>query len=338
MLFRSEVTDKFTLTQNVNDDFLDTSYVTYSGTSKTTKKFIIKYRYFRRSTDTGYVNKNSYSGCLVDADPTSIYTPPGGSEHKWIYTYQLPLYKSASSGISYDLRDVIDFRPYKVNRTTSDQLNAAPTLAVSENVPTSFQNLIVVPDPDRELTATFSYNLPRIDKVILTRDGEFKVLKGVSSLTPQAPNDENHAMTLAQVNLAPYPSLSTFVAKQVGREDYASYVRLADNRRYTMRDIGSLETRISTLEYFAALSTAENKVANMVILEDPTDSTSAVMAKKGILVDNFDGHSVGNVFDTDYNAAIDSKKKQLRPGFTLENVDFELVTSANQLEIGRAHV
>lgn len=326
----TDVTNMFVLTKNDNDNFFDTAFITYTGTAITTKKFVIKYRYFRRATTIGYINKNSYLGCLIDADPTSPTTPPLGQDYKWIYTYQLPVYKSDISGITYDLRDVIDFRPYKVNRSTSDQINIAPVMGTTENVATSFQTGIIVPDPDRELTATFTYNLPRIDKVLLTRDGEFKVLQGISSLKPQAPNDESHAMTLAQVHLSPYPSLSTYVAKQVGREDYASFVRLTDNRRYTMKDIGNLEHRINRLEYFTALSIMENKVANMVILEDPNDLTSNVLAKKGILVDSFDGHGVGNVFDVDYNAAIDAKKKQLRPAITLENIEFEVVGSSNK--------
>lgn len=322
----TDITADCQMVNNQNDNFYETSYIRYTGAlSLATHKIVVKYRYFLRSSNSGFLNKDSYVGCLIDADPQNPTTPAVGMEYKWLYTYQLPLYKVNATGISYDLRDVIDFRPSKAIRAgyNANSYISSVIMSAAHNLPTAFQSGIYHPDPDRELTTTFTYNLPRIDKVVLTRDGEFKVLTGISSLEPQTPADEAHAMTLGEVHLAPYPSLSTFVAKATGREDYASVVRLVDNRRFTMRDIGGLEQRVNRLEYFTALSMMENTVANAAIYENPADTTSDLLVKKGILVDNFDGLGTGNIYSDEFAAAVDVKNKQLRPSFALQHIPFE---------------
>lgn len=317
----TNITDQCTLFSNQKDNYFDTSYIVYNANLTSADNVVIVFRHFTRDSSFGYLNRNSYRNCLIDFDPTNPILSPNR-----IYTYEMPVHRSQTTGITYDLRDVLDFRLTKANRypfLNIDEYNQT-TMANDENVlvPTfDVSSGIVVPDPNSILIATFSYNLPRKDKVILTRDGEFKVVKGVSSLSPVVPVDPPHAMALSVIELAPYPSLATFAARKVEREDYSSSVRLIDNRRYTMRDIGDLDERISRLEYYTALSIMENKVANMVILQDPNDPTTA-MAKKGILVDGFDGHDVGNIFDEEYNAAIDSRNKILRAPFSIENIDF----------------
>lgn len=330
----TNITQDFILRPNTTDNEYRTSYIEYSGPlTLTNKVLVIKFRNFTRASSLGYINRNSYQSSLIDFDPTS----PDLS--KKIYTYELPLYTTQTTGATYDIRDVIDFRPSVVLRAgfsgKTYATSITSTLGENDNVPVTTLNTVngvTTPDPDSTLSATFTINLSRKDKLILTRDGEFKVVRGISSTNPQTPGDANQAMTLAVIELAPYPSLSTFAARTFGREDYASIVRLIDNRRYTMRDIGEIEQRVNRLEYYTVLSIAENRAANMLI----QDSLGNIMAKKGILVDAFDGHGIGNVYDSDYRVAIDTKNKTLRAPFTIENVEFYLpnqvgdtITTAN---------
>jgi hypothetical protein len=318
----TNITQDFILRPNTTDNEYRTSYIEYLGAlTLTDKLLVIKFRNFTRASSLGYINRNSYQSSLIDFDPTSP------DLNKKIYTYELPLYTTQTTGATYDVRDVIDFRPTVVLRTGFSGKTYATSIGSpldeNDNVPETTLNTvngITTPDPDSTLSATFTINLPRKDKLILTRDGEFKVVRGISSVNPQTPGDANQAMTLAVIELAPYPSLSTFAARTFGREDYASIVRLVDNRRYTMRDIGEIEQRVNRLEYYTVLSIAENRAANMLI----QDSAGAVMAKKGILVDAFDGHGIGNVYDSEYRIAIDTKNKTLRAPFTIENVEFYL--------------
>ncbi len=324
----TNVTEDFNLVVNQNDNLFSTSYLEYTGASTlSTKKIVVKFRNFVRDSSFGYINKNSYESALIDFDPLN---PDTG---KQIYTYQIPVHSSKTTGISYDLRDVIDFRPAMENRINhSGAAYGVSDIIDGENVPVSTIDVssgtgrLAIPDPDSAITATFTVNLPRKDKVILTREGEFKIITGVSSLNPQTPADASHAMTLAVIELAPYPSLSTYASRVYSREDYASIVRLVDNRRFTMRDIGDLEQRVNRLEYYTALSIMENKVANMFI----TDNSGNAMIKKGILVDGFDGHDVGNVFDVNYNVSIDVKNKEMRAPITIEDVNFQVVSGGHQ--------
>lgn len=324
----TNVTDDFELVVNQDDNVFNTSYIVYTGSlALNSKKVVIKFRNFVRDSSSGYINKNSYESSLIDFDPLNPNTA------KQIYTYQLPTHKSKATGITYDLRDVIDFRP--TVETRSNHSGAAyntSQIVNGENIPvttldvTTGSGLLTIPDPESVITTSFTVNLPRKDKVILTREGDFKVITGVSSLNPQIPSDAIHAMTLAVVELAPYPSLSTYASRAYGREDYSAIVRLIDNRRFTMRDIGDLEQRVNRLEYYTALSIMENKVANMFI----TDSNGDAMIKKGILVDGFDGHDVGNVFDTQYNVSIDTKNKEMRAPITIEDVSFSITSGGHQ--------
>lgn len=324
----TDVTEDFTLVINQDDNIFRTSYLEYTGASTlSSKKIVVKFRNFLRDSSFGYINKNSYSSALIDFDPLN---PDTG---KQIYTYQLPLHTSKNTGITYDLRDVIDFRPAMQNRSNhSGSAYGVAEITDGENVPvTTIETVsglggLVIPDPDSVITTTFAVNLPRQDKVILTKDGVFKVITGISSLYPKVPADAADSMTLATIELAPYPSMSTYASRVYGREDYASVIRLADNRRFTMKDIGNLEQRVNRLEYYTALSIMENKVANMFI----ADSVGDAMVKKGILVDGFDGHDVGNVFDTNYNVAIDVKNKEMRAPISIEDVNFQVVSGGHQ--------
>lgn len=326
----TDVTADFTLHDGQEDNRWNTSYLQYSGAANlATKKLVIKYRNYTRSSSFGYLNRNSYATSLIDFDPTSFDT--GRS----IYTYDLPTYKSNSTGITYDLRDVLDFRPAINNRAghSGSAYNSAE-VTNGENLPVLTIDAtgtwgLTIPDPASNITTTFTYNLPRKDKIVLTRDGEFKVLEGVSSTYPAAPRDVPHAMTLALIEVAPYPSLSPFTARLYSHEDYSSSVRLIDNRRYTMRDIGDLEQRVTRLEHYTALSILENRVANMFI----DDGSGANMVKKGILVDTFTGHGIGDVFDATYNASIDTNANILRAGVTIEDIDL-VVASGTPNQVG----
>lgn len=320
----TDVTTSFTLVDGQTDNLWKTSYLQYTGAANlATKKLIVKCRNFTRASSFGYLNRNSYSSALIDFDPTSFDT--GRS----IYTYELPQYKSNATGQTYDLRDVLDFRPTVTNRSGHSGSSYASMAEITngENIPVTTIDAtgtwgLAIPDPASTITSTFTYNLPRKDKIVLTRDGEFKVIEGVSSTYPAAPRDVPHAMTLAVVEVAPYPSLSPFTSRLHSRENYSSVVRLIDNRRYTMRDIGDLEQRVNRLEHYTALSILENRVANMFI----NDGTGANMVKKGILVDTFAGHSIGDVFNTSYNASIDTNNNTLRAGVTIEDIDLVVDT------------
>ena len=216
----------------------------------------------------------------------------------------IPSYTSPTSGHEYQLRDCIDFRP---RRQDGDFLGV--------------YDECILGVPGLAFETDFSYYLARVDKIVLTRDRVFEVLRGLPSLNPIAPSDKDNAMTLYTIVLPPYTALLTDI-----RQKYT------DNRRYTMRDIGTLEQRISTLEYYTSLSLLEQAAKNQEI----TDDLGQNRFKNGILVDAFTGHGVGDVINSDYKCAIDQQEQELRPSFRTEalTLEFNPTGSVNYDRVG----
>lgn len=204
---------------------------------------------------------------------------------------RIPEYNSQDGGSSFVLRDSIDFR-----RSVTDL--GAGTLMVQ---------------PESTLRLDYDFYLPRIDKIYVDQYGNFGSITGVPAITPDIPNDLENAMTLYRVQLPAY----TFSPVDVE-------IQLIDNKNFTMQDIGKLERRIETLEYFSALTLLEQETIDMSIV----DSLGNDRFKNGIVVDDFSGHGIGNVFDSDYNCAIDSEEGILRSPYSINNVDLQVKSGA----------
>lgn len=176
------------------------------------------------------------------------------------------------------LHDVIDYRPCIGGNNTS--FNEIPVIG-------------------NEMTTDIAYYLPRFDKIVLDSVGRFNVITGVPSANPQEPLDPKDGMVLAAVMIPAY-------TKEVS--DIKFYQR--DNRRYTMRDIGDLERRISNLEYYVSLNLLETETAQLQIKDA---ITGIDRFKNGFIVDQFTGHGIGDVKNEDYRVSIDTVNRELRP-------------------------
>jgi hypothetical protein len=139
----------------------------------------------------------------------------------------------------------------------------------------------------------------RIDKIALDSFGKYTIITGVPSASPKEPDDPKEGMVLATVKVPAY----TKTVKDV-------VVTQRDNRRYTMRDIGRLERRITNLEYYVSLSLLEKDTAQLQIIDA---ETGLDRFKNGFIVDQFTGHGVGDVKNQDYKISVDSTTKTLRP-------------------------
>ena len=200
----------------------------------------------------------------------------------------IPKYQSPVSGVELELRDCIDFRPRR-----------------SDSNPDVIEN-IELPVPNSNWQADFSYFLPRTDTVYLSRERKFGSNRGISALTTVAPTRLDGTMNLYTLFIPAF----TFNAKDVRAE----YI---ENKRYTMRDIGKIEKRLSNVEYYTSLSLLEKDAEDLTI----RDVNGLDRFKNGILVDGFNGHSVGNVLTSDYQCAIDFDEKTLRCRFSSNITD-----------------
>ena len=151
----------------------------------------------------------------------------------------------------------------------------------------------------------FDFYVGRRDTLFIGADGKFKVVRGADSEVPQAPKPIDDAMKLADI------SLPAFVI-DIADVTYTS----VNNRRYTMRDIGKLEQRIENVEYYTALNLLEQEAQSLEIL----DANGLNRFKSGFLVDNFKGHSTGDVQHPDYRNSIDMELGELRPQFKMKGV------------------
>jgi hypothetical protein len=170
----------------------------------------------------------------------------------------------------------------------------------------------------------YSYYLPRIDKLVLNKNKYFEIVKGIPAINPIVPSDKQDTMNLYLLKEPAYIANTSDVT-----------VTYYNNRRYTMRDIGALDTRISNLEYYTSLSLLEQDAINM---QDSTTTFSANLQrfKNGIVVDSFKGHSVADVTALEYQASIDVTRQELRPTFniTSASLNFDSSNSSNYLRSG----
>ena len=242
----------------------------------------------------------------------------------------IPSFTSPTTGESFKLSDCIDFRPHVVDTTGT---SAGGAVLVAGDIATLTGAIdttkLLLPDSDTTSTLDYSYYLPRIDKLALTRDRQFEVIKGKADTSPIAPPDDDDSMTLYTLKIPAY----TFALTDIES-------RYIDNKRFTMRDIGKLEKRIERLEYFTSLNILEKETASTDITgansRDSLFNSTGSRFKNGILVDPFAGHSIGDVTLDDYNSSVHFSTKQLRPPFYYDNFRFsyDSSTSNNTVKTG----
>lgn len=238
----------------------------------------ITFSYFTQSTASGFFSVDSYPG--ID------------------YT-EIPTYTS-STGIAYNLRDCIDFRPRRDDGATTISGSYFPVI-------------------EDFVTADYEYYLSRIDKLVVTKERKFDVIKGIPAEFPTVPSDLYDAMTLYIINVPAYTVNETSVS--------TSYI---DNRRYTMRDIGKIDRRVERLENYTVLSLLEQESKDEVIF----DALGQERFKNGIIVDSFSGHGVGDVSNADYSCAINPEERILRPRFAPFSFNYTVNTIASAAQEG----
>lgn len=182
------------------------------------------------------------------------------------YLYNPIKYNSKNSGKSIILRDAIDVRPLV-------------------NIPS---NDVIL--PQSSVSCTYEYYKSRVDKLVLTSNNTIEMLHGTPSLNPVPPADQVNTLSIYNVEIPPY-------IKNGADIKFTS----VEAKRYTMADIGSLESRINRLEYYTSLSLLE-KSAISTAINDSTGQNNAF--KNGILTDNFTSHSTGDYYNPNYWCAI----------------------------------
>ena len=90
-------------------------------------------------------------------------------------------------------------------------------------------------------------------------------------------------MTLYKLTFPPY----TYKTSNVK-------IDIVKNKRYTMKDIGAIDDRLSRVEYYTSLNLLEQEISASSFFNDD----NVQLINNGFLVDDFKGHSVGDVFES----------------------------------------
>lgn len=197
-------------------------------------------------------------------------------------------------GVTTRASDFLDFRPRKPDDNNNNFTGTGFT---------SFE----VPTPYSLLRADINYYLPRIDKVFVNSKGTFGVVKGVPDVNPKEPKTPDNSMLLYLLYIPAYTLSSNDVQFQ-----------MINNRRYTMRDIGALDTRISNLEYYTTLNLLETETSSLQIVDT---TTGLNRFKNGFVVDSFVDLNTSLSTSEDSKCSIDPYSGTLRPDFFDNQID-----------------
>lgn len=255
-----DITNRFYLDSGQTLGYYDHSKIVLKpGTNAPRGQTVVMLQYYEHSSAiSGYFDVDSY--------PSTQYA--NGT---------IPTFIN-SDGSAYNLRDAIDFRPTREIGTVAS-INSYSFVGMKN------------PMPDDPMEMTYSYFVPRIDKLVLTKDGEFKTLTGVAGKFPLQPADTEDAMTLFRLDIPAYTANVNSVV-----------VTKIENKRYTMKDIGELENRIRNVEYYTALSIAEKKATDTAILYE---DNATEKEKYGIVADNFTGFNVADTLNSDFKCSLE---------------------------------
>lgn len=278
----NNITNSFSVDNGQRDNFYDEAKIIKKGGTATvdTGNMVVIFKH--------YVHGAGDYFC-VDSYPTADYAI-------------IPAFSGAGGNLQ--LRDCIDFRPTKAT-------SGSPTTGAEFSTGTGF-GLSGAPKVGHALTADINYYLPRIDKLVMKRDGTFEIIKGVPSEYPQSPLDKEDALTLYQLKLKPF----VFTLADVIPE-------IQDNKRYTMKDIGKLDKRIKNLEYYTSLSLLEQSAADIHMV----DGSGLSRFKNGIVVDSFKDQAVADMAHPECSESIDKENGLLRPECPAKNVNLITKTS-----------
>jgi len=172
---------------------------------------------------------------------------------------------------------------------------------------------ILALDPYSAITGNIDYYLPRVDSITILDNGDFSIEKGTPGLRPLAPNASSNGLVLFNLVIPPY----TFEATNIEVESFR-------HQRYTMKDIGRIDKRVSTLEYYTSLSLLEKSANDKSIFDDD----GAARFKNGIVTDGFRNFTIGDSESVDFKCHYERDRGHLYPEFDAYSVPLELTSSS----------
>ena len=193
---------------------------------------------------------------------------------------------TATNGEVFELRNVLDFR---------SSVNPGSTFPGDFSTGARINEL----PRDRDTTQfDVSYFQGKNARVVIDRYNNVSVLESEPDINPQFPPVPANSMELYRVEMNPFTIHDSDLSKE-----------RIPAKRFTMADIGKLESRIDNLEETTALNMLELETDTLAVL----DASNNNRLKAGFFVDNFADQSRSFVQDENYQAGIDLVEKVVRP-------------------------
>ena len=283
-----DVTSNYTFSDGQKDYVYDYATISLKNGRKSPQgDLLVIFDYYQHSSGSGYFCINSY--------PTKV------EAYERYYT--------SNSGNEYRLSDCIDFRPTRVNATEDFSIIDRTCIPVDE---TNF-------------VCDYNSYLGRNDLLVLSKDNNFQIIQGSSSVNPKYPSAPDGALIIAKISHNPY---TIYIPSEANGNTPSMSIIKMNNRRWTMKDITGLQKRIDNLEYYTSLNLLEQSAKSLQV----PDEDGLNRFKNGILVDNFSSYSVADSKKSDFNASIDTLNGELSA--TREVSNFQLQSEAMLNSLG----
>ena len=317
------ITNQYVLDDGQREDMYDYASVTLkAGAPGPLGQIVVVYDWFDHTdevgTEGGYFSIDSYNN--------------------QVSLENVPSFESKTTGIRYNLKDFLDFRPSRVVSSTG-AANTSYFVPVRDQYTKNGargagQSGIGHVDASGAFYYFMQYFAPRFDAIVIgdrqtTRGANTGALQIVSGSTNKSPATQpkvaEQDMALFKLAIPSYTKRSQDVI-----------VTKEDNKRYTMRDIGAIANRVDRLEYFSSMNTIEQEMAGIKLV----DGDGIEKYKNGFLVDTFDsGLAVADVGlpgapNPDFNASVG--RGMLRPAVEQEHIELA-ISDSDSTNIYRTH-
>lgn len=296
-----DVTNHFTFDNGQRDSYYDHASITLRpGAPKPAGNLLVLVDYYQHTGGEGYFSLTSY----LDSTLQDTYE-------------SIPSYTS-KNGTVYVLHDCLDFRPSRINGTTTFQYE------YSDEGDGRYGAFI--PSDGTTFVCDYSYYLGRKDKLVLTKDGKFSIVEGSPSLNPLSPSEPDGSLVVANLTHDPY---TAYIPTETPPGVLSNLsIEKVKHKRYTMQDIAGLESRINQVEYYTSLSLLEQKASSLQI----TDAYGLNRFKNGILVDDFSSFYAADTYNEDYNAAINRRQRVMSAPQTVTNLPLKSTALINNMD------
>jgi hypothetical protein len=277
-----DVTNNFLFDNGQTDAYYGPSSIRLkTGAPQIKGRMLVLIDYYQHSGGDGYFSVNSYLG----AGDGGVSSNPENYAEIGTYTGKV-------SGVTYNLRDCLDFRLSTVNAQAAFEFRYSTSITSSGGA--------LLPVDSSTFITDYEHYLGRNDILILTKDNSFKLLTGKPSNFPTFPTQPDGSLLLAQLTLDPY---TAYLPGETTRYLPNLSTDKIQHKRWRMQDISDLQTRVNNIEYYTSLSLLEKQAADLQV----PDSNGLNRFKNGILVDNFTGFSTADAANEDFNAKINKR-------------------------------